>query len=80
MHLKGCNFYKMVLFLVLATVLLNSLLPRVKKQLIKYLKNEFVATVKEVGTLSTELTCDALKDAIFIPRSPAVCGFDSYHA
>ena len=65
----------MVLFRVLAAVLLNSLLPRVKEQLIKYLKNEFVGTTKEVGTLSTKLTCEAVKEAIFIPCSPAICGF-----
>ena len=41
--MKGCDFYEMVLFRVLVAVLLNSLLPRVKEQLIKYLKNEFVA-------------------------------------
>lgn len=37
----------MVLFRVLAAVPLNSLLPTVKEQLIKYLKNEFVGTTKE---------------------------------
>ena len=34
-----------------------------------------LSQTKEVGTLSTELTCDAVKDAIFIPCSPAICGF-----
>lgn len=37
-----------------------------------------LSQTKEVGTLSTELTCDAVKEALFIPCSPCNLWFCYY--